>query len=369
MPQPIRIIHLASGDLWAGAEVQLYHLAKALHQRDELRLLVVLLNHGRLETALRKHGIEVQVLDERHHHALSIIRQLFRTVRHFRPDIIHSHRYKENILAAAIKLLRPRLQLVRTVHGAQEILWPWWRLDQRLIHGLNTLTGRHLQGRIIAVSTELAGKLAMSYPASLLTTIVNGVDCEEIHQAAAAPAMLPGEPQANKIAIACRLTAVKRVDIFLAVAQRLLQQPIRQYQFYIFGDGPLLDELKGLAQHLGLSKDIWFMGFTDNIASYLARMDAMLITSDHEGTPLILLEALCLGIPVIAHATGGITALLENRPPHQLCHSNQPDEFCRLIEQLSATSAAPETRDIQDISISRCADQTARVYQQLLKVR
>ena len=60
----IRVTHIASGDLWAGVEVQLYTLVKSLNRLPEIQSSVILLNHGTLEQKLKELGIEVQILDE-----------------------------------------------------------------------------------------------------------------------------------------------------------------------------------------------------------------------------------------------------------------------------------------------------------------
>ena len=59
-----RVLHIASGDLWAGAEVQLFTLVKTLHKYLNVPVSVILLNHGELENKLRAAGIKVIVLDE-----------------------------------------------------------------------------------------------------------------------------------------------------------------------------------------------------------------------------------------------------------------------------------------------------------------
>ena len=94
----MNILHLASGDLWAGAEVQLYHLCTALKQKCAIDLHIVLLNHGQLEQKLIENGIRVTVLDENILSTHKIGWRLHQYVKNNPVDIIHSHLLKENLI-------------------------------------------------------------------------------------------------------------------------------------------------------------------------------------------------------------------------------------------------------------------------------
>ena len=91
-------LHIASGDLWAGAEVQLYTLVKALKQKLNVPVSVILLNHGVLENKLQQAGINVTVIDESKINSGKILRYLYTAIKSLQPDVIHTHRVKENIL-------------------------------------------------------------------------------------------------------------------------------------------------------------------------------------------------------------------------------------------------------------------------------
>ena len=105
---------------------------------------------------------------------------------------------------------------------------------------------------------------------------------------------------------------VKRVDLFIKTARYILDKhPDINIDFHIFGDGPLRNELEALNRDLHLDNIIHFEGHCDDIVKRLQHLDMLLMTSDHEGLPMILMEAMALNVPVIAHAVGGIPKLLE----------------------------------------------------------
>ncbi|MCK5666397.1 MAG: glycosyltransferase, partial [Thiotrichaceae bacterium] len=77
-----------------------------------------------------------------------------------------------------------------------------------------------------------------------------------------------------------------------------------------------------------------FEGHCENMQQKLADLDILLITSDHEGLPMILLEAMALKTPVIAHAVGGIPMVLNQGECGALVSEHQPSNYANAIFQL-----------------------------------
>ena len=335
---PATVVHIASGDLWAGAEVQLYHLAKELHKNKRIRLWVILLNHGILENELMKAGIPVTVFDEKQLGSLQIFTRIRSFLKTLSPDIIHTHRQKENVLGSFAALLSGTAKSLRTVHGASESQPPRLQINKQFFRMMDWLSGRLLQDKIVAVSSQLADLLATRFPADKIRVAENGIDLEEMLKAAAASVDLPGPSDAIKLAIVGRLVPVKRTDIFLRVAQMMTEESEKRYAFYIFGDGPLRDDIASLSKTLGLDQRVFMMGFQSNIAAFLSKMDFLLITSDHEGLPMNLLEALGLRIPVIAHAVGGIPVVLDYGRCGVLVSENTAENYAVAIRHCLSNS-------------------------------
>lgn len=327
-PARLKVLQLASGDLWAGAEVQLYGLAKALAARGDIDLHVALLNDGILAERLRAQHIPVTIFDEAKRNALDIGRELRRLIYRFGPHVVHSHRLKENVLAW-LAGAGFGAHGVRTVHGASEHRPPWWRIDKHLFRQLDAMAARHGQAAIVAVSAELATLCQRSAPADKVVTIENGIDLAELEQRAQVPAEL-APTQKSKIGIVCRLVPIKRVDLFIEAAQMVCAER-DDAQFFIFGDGPLRAELAASAQRLGLGARVSFAGFRADMPACLRALDLLLITSDHEGLPLNLLEAMALGVPVAAHAVGGIPQALDGGRLGTLVHEQTARAYAEAI--------------------------------------
>ena len=333
--RPVRVLHIASGDLWAGAEVQLFTLAKALKNNTNTIVDIVLLNHGILEQKLLSCDINVIVIDESKLHGLAVLLRLIRITHQIQPDVIHTHRLKENILGCVAARLNGNIPSLRTSHGAPETPPSWRRLPNRIIHWLDFLCGRYLQRSIIAVSEDLADKLKKYFPSKKIHVIENGVDLQEM-KSHCIDNQSGNSTGSFNVGFAGRLVPVKRVDIFIKTARYILDNyPELKTAYHIYGDGPLRNELERLNRKLKTDAAVSFEGHSDNISEKIQKMNALLITSDHEGLPMVLLETKALGTPIISHAVGGIPHLLDQGNCGILITENEPASYASAIRQLA----------------------------------
>src|SRR5690606_30015984 len=120
MHKKIKICHVASGDLWAGAEVQIFEQLRNLSVDDRFEVSAILLNEGQLCEDIRSLGIDVFVLDESKTKFLALQKQFRKLVNEIKPDILHSHRYKENLLCGFLGPGSHPAKLITTVHGLVE---------------------------------------------------------------------------------------------------------------------------------------------------------------------------------------------------------------------------------------------------------
>lgn len=305
----LRILHVISGDSWAGAEVQACTLISYLVRMPEVAVAAVVMNEGQLAENLRSMGATVFVMDEQRVSTFRIFRSLLRVLESWRPDVVHTHREKENVLGALANAMTRHVPSVRTIHGSREHarLTGLRGVRQRLISGFDRWCARALQQRAIAVSRELKTRMSAEIPAEKIVVIENGVDADALTVAAPPADFRAREPGATHIGVVGRLVRVKRADLFLDAAALLARRyPQRNWRFHVFGEGPLRPELEGLAAGGGIGHLIMFHGHRSDIARCIAGLDVVVICSDHEGMPMTALEAIALGTPVVAHAVGGL---------------------------------------------------------------
>lgn len=316
LPGALRVCHIMSADLWAGAEVQVAAVASYLARERTIELSAVLFNDGRLADELRKLGVDLAVVDERRRTALEIVGFVARFLRARKVDIVHTHRYKDNILGATAAKLAGVSHVIRTVHGLAEPAAGWERAKVRAAEALDKAVLWCCADRVIAVSDRLGDALKRSgYPRSSLVPIHNGVDLGRVRAArcrADVRRELGIAPDAFVIGTAGRLVPVKAQASLLRAARLVLQER-GDARFVIAGDGPLRDGLLRTADQLGIAGECILSGARDDIHDVIAAMDIFVLPSLHEGIPIALLEAMALCRPVVATGVGGIPEVIEDR--------------------------------------------------------
>ena len=361
---PLRVLHVVSGDLWAGAEAQVAALLSRLVLEPGLTLRVALMNRGELECRLEAEGVGVTVLDESRLSSRAILGRLRVLVREFDPHVVHTHRLKENVLGSLAARLEGRRRSLRTVHGAPEFNIRPWRVDKLALRFADELSARRWQQVAVAVSDELQVKLAESMPGVRLEVIHNGLDEEKLKPLRALRVSRPRARQC-RVAFLGRLVPVKRVDLFLAMAERLASMDGPEWRFDLIGDGPLRTQLERLADRPRLSGKVQFHGFEAEAPRLLADCDVLVFTSDHEGTPMAALEALALGVPVVARAVGGLVEMLQDVEGCRLVDSADPTRLAAAVAEATAGPAVPAPVLPARYRIDTCASAYLRLYQEL----
>jgi glycosyltransferase involved in cell wall biosynthesis len=130
-----------------------------------------------------------------------------------------------------------------------------------------------------------------------------------------------------------RLSEEKRqVDLIKAFDYVLKVFP--KANLLIVGDGDMREKLTSLASRLGISGSVMFAGFQRNVFEYLDKMDVFVLPSRTEGFPIVLLEAMAVGLPVVASNVGGIPELVVNNETGMLVRPLRPKELSKAIVEL-----------------------------------
>ncbi|MGH9344583.1 MAG: glycosyltransferase [Terriglobia bacterium] len=194
---------------------------------------------------------------------------------------------------------------------------------------------RHLYARadrIICVADNVLNDLAANFgiPREKLLRIYNPVEIERVRQMAAEK----GNPYPNsnpRFVAVGRLARVKGFDILLE-AMALARRELPLAELVILGEGPLESELKRQARQLSLAATAHFLGFQQNPYGCMKHADVFVMSSRYEGLPLVLLEALALGLPVAAaDCPGGIREVIAGCPIARL---SPPEDAAALADAM-----------------------------------
>ena len=372
----IKVCHLASGDLWAGAEVQLMMLVSSLRKIPEFETSVVLLNEGGLAAELRRREISTTVIPESRHMGVSIVKRLVGHFARHEVDILHTHNFKDNILGILSTLGRGGCRRVRTVHGRSEPFSGLAAAKMRLYRGVDHIFNRWWVDRILPVSLDLRSQLAGSFGAQRVMCVHNGIDLEQVRVTRPASDLrreLNLGGQDFIIGTMGRLVPVKGLEAFLKAAKTIRGRK-DNVKFLIAGDGPLKETLRALARHYGFERDVLFLGHRDDRYNILAMMDVLVLSSLSEGIPMVLLEALALARPVVASRVGGIPEVVEDRVTGWLVRPGREEELADACMALmddydlaERFGLAGQQRVRERFSVRSMAEKVADVYRSLLE--
>ncbi len=307
----VSIFHIISGDVWAGAENQVYELLTALSTNSLLNIIVITFNEGILVKRLQNAGIPVHVIDERKNNLLSCILKANSIMQRAGCDIAHVHGYKEMLLASVVKSIQfGSFKIIRTFHGMGMIDAS---IPYRFIEKVNSF----FLDYAISVSFDLQeilikNKLVTKNKTTVLHNCI-GSNQESIYfdEKDRIKSLLKIPKDAFVVGTIGRLVQVKGHKFLLEAAKILIPEKKNLY-FVIVGDGPLLDKLQADVQILNLEANIIFTGFRNDAASILRCFDIFILTSLHEGIPMVILESMRAGIPIISTDVGGIGEILTN---------------------------------------------------------
>ncbi len=227
---------------------------------------------------------------------------LYRLLRRGGYQVVHTHISKAGILGRLAAWWAGVPVIVHTCHGDvfDEYFGP---LKSAILLAVERLTGR-VTDRFVVVSRAL-GIRFRHYRIGrqkAFSFVPNGIWTAGFHRPAAA------DRTGNRVGTVAMLTPIKRLDLFLEVARRVLSlRP--ETEFILVGGGPDEDALRESARDLGTS--VRFLGVRYDVPALLDTFDIFLLCSDYEGMPVTLIEAMVAGVPPIATSVGGVPEVME----------------------------------------------------------
>jgi len=303
----MKVLHLNAGNETGGGMVHILSLLKELNT-DEMILGVF--EKGAMYTEAKKHGINVICFDQTSRFNLSILKEIARYVKNEQIDIVHTHGARANLYGFLLKKVgRCHCKWITTIHSDPRDDFLGGGVIGKVYTKLNLLSIRTMD-HYFAISTRFKEMLKnFGVDDSFITTIYNGINFD-------VPAYVPITRQQICLAkddfvitMIARLHPVKGHIVAFEALKELIHTN-KNIKLLLIGDGPLEDDLKKLADEMGISNHVLFQGYQENIHGYLSITDVMILTSYSESFPLVILEASRAHVPVISTDVGGVKDLI-----------------------------------------------------------
>ena len=321
-----RILFVSTSTTVGGAEKTLHTLATSLDSKNhQVAGVVSLKPEGEYARRLKTSGFRVETLGLDRAPRLSDASRLAEIIARERPDVVHAFMYQ------AIQLCR----LAKTKTSVPFKLISSPRVHYRTRSFWTLLIDRALKNRDDLLISECESSREflinnLGYDPKKIRTIRNGVD-------------LPGERQKQRvnpndllIAAVGRLDKQKGFATLIEAMSRLKTSNLR---CVILGDGPERARLEALVRKLELGDRVQLPGERGDIASRLAACDIYCLPSLWEGLPNALLEAMALGLPVVASNVDGVPEAVEDGKTGLLVAPSDPVALAKALEKLAVDPA------------------------------
>jgi glycosyltransferase involved in cell wall biosynthesis len=325
---PLRLLLVVDSLEVGGAERHVVDLAAALRRKGH-EVEVACSVAGGLSEPLQEAGVPVRPLTERlvkRRLSPAYARGIGRLLREKRFDLVHAHIFASAV-AAAVATRKTGPPLVITEHT--EASWQtWWsRRVSRWAHRRASHT--------IAVSTPIRRRLIEKdrVPPDRVSLIPNAVVPAPDDPPDLSGALPDGWLDRPLVGVVARLQPEKGVATFLKAAARV-SKTFPEARFLVAGDGPLRGELLDLAGRLGVRDRTRFLGYRTDARAIIGLLDVLVVPSLTEGSPLIVLEAMAAGVPVVASAVGGVPDQARHGEEGLLVPPGDPEALARALGEL-----------------------------------
>ena len=369
----MRVLHVVLTLEVGGAEANLYNLLRYLRQADWAREhafeVCVMAREGPFGRDLR--GLVPMHLFGLSKYDARAVPKLAHLVRQGKYDIVHVHLFPELYYTAAVSLLDRGPAYVLSEHGVwnRRRRYRWLRPLESWVYSRYdhiTNVGYSVEQSLLAWLPSTRGRTSVLYNCVPLEAF--DVARERVQDVRRA---LDIRPEQFVVLFVGRLMAAKGVDVLLEA----LNQTSGDVVGVIAGYGPLETELRQKAQELGLGERARFLGMRRDVPDLMCAADCLAMPSRWEGLPMVLIESMAAGLPVIGTPAGEIQHVLQHRVNGLLIPMDDAAELAGAISLLQndatlrrALARAARLTSNQ-FSVESIAHQLLDLYENLLQTR
>jgi glycosyltransferase involved in cell wall biosynthesis len=301
----LNIVHLDSEKSWRGGQQQAFYLHKGL---IELGINSLLIGNRNAEILNRCKSENLPYTEQSMVGELDIFAsyKISRLCKKKNITILQAHSAHALSIGLFVKLFLPSLILI----GVRRVDFS---IGKGFFHQLKYNNDK--LNKIICISDFIKNVLLKDgIPDNKLVTIRSGVDISKFKS------VIPSDSFRKQLGLNDKQLLIGTVAAFaghkdfpnLLRAFALVIKKLPSTKLCIVGDGPQKNEIYKLTDELGIKNNIIFAGFVDNVGEYLKTFDIFVLASKKEGLGTSIIDAMSVGLPIIATRTGGIPELIKN---------------------------------------------------------
>lgn len=284
------------------------------HLRVENMTVYAAAGPGELYKQIQNKGCFIPISLKNHMVNLYVLRK---HVAHSNIDVIHANSLRMLFYAVAIKrFMSGRLKLVYTKHNITI-------LEKKAPIMFTKMLNNYVDQIITVSHFEKENLVQLGVRDERIRTIYNGVDI----------AHFSFQPKKNKktfnIGILARLSPEKNHALFLRIANEF--KDVDQVMFHIAGDGPERSSVEKMIEELHLHNKVKIHGNLTDPYEFICTMDVLLLTSFREVFPMVVIEAMAAGTPIVSVDVGGIKEAIFNHETGILIAKHSEKDFAKKI--------------------------------------
>ncbi len=306
-----------------GVETHVCQLARGLLAR-RCRVSLIALCAGPIAPPFLSLGVDIIQLNDnvgQSAKAFANVWRLCRELRRLKPDVVHLHGIRPLLIGGLAGRLARLPHIVGTMHGSSRLMAMNEQggvsrrrlFFSRLAHAASIVlctefitVSPQLHNEALDCLRQCLGLRAERRYAARVSTVLNGID--EFYFVGAD--RLPPASDPLTIGTIARLEPKKGIDVLLRAFASLVGNGVRAV-LLIVGDGGWAAEYEAYVHEAGLVDHVIFAGYQPDVVPFLARMDVFVLPSLSEGLPLVILEAMAMGVPVVATQVGGVPSVVK----------------------------------------------------------
>lgn len=324
MNKKTKILYFTTSPIIGGAEKQLFELATNLN-KNKFEVLVCTIKgekDGPLLEKIREKGIKTKSLNVNSKWQFYKVFQFYSLLKKEKPDILQSFLFFDNIIARIFGKIAG-ITIVISGQRNVEIKRSWLRnfLDKITLIFADCIVSNSETGKRILIDREKVAE-------EKIKVIYNGISLDNIHQS------IKDKENNNKTTgFVGHLTKQKGVE-YLLKATKELKEKKEDFALKIIGDGSERRSLEKSSQDLSIENLVHFIGHKENAWKYMQDLNVLVLPSLWEGLPNVIMEAMAVGVPVVATNVGGVPELIKNGETGFLVEPKNPKTLAEKIEHV-----------------------------------